>query len=307
MLVVEMVKVLKSTINQNVVIKQDISADIPFVMGDAAQIHEIVMNLLTNASEAIGKEHGEISVSLAKSDITADQSYKDHLGKVIPPGRYVCMEVTDNGCGMDDETKQRIFEPFYSTKFAGRGLGMSAVLGIVTSHKGALQLSSRPGQGTSIKVYLPVQTVHTGDFAEDESVRQVAPTQWQGSGTILLVEDEEHILFVTKTVLKALGFRVIEATNGREALELYHKNAADIRLVVTDIGMPIMDGYDLFHELKKINPDLPIVISSGFGDAAVTSRIPREKIAGLLSKPYNFDHFREVLTSVLVGSAAEGR
>jgi CheY-like chemotaxis protein len=296
MLVVEMVKVLKSTINQNVVIKQDISADIPFVMGDAGQIHEIVMNLLTNASEAIGEEHGEISVSLAKTDITADQSCKDHLGKVIPPGLYVCMEVTDNGCGMNEQTQQRIFEPFYSTKFAGRGLGMSAVLGIITSHKGALQLSSRPSLGTSIKVYLPVQT---GDFAVDEAIPQAAPVPWRGSGTILLVEDEEHILLITKTILKAVGFKVIEATNGREALELYHKNAADIRLVVTDMGMPIMDGYDLFHELKKISPDLPIIISSGFGDAVVTSRIPREHIAGLLSKPYNFDHLREVLTTVL--------
>jgi DNA-binding NtrC family response regulator len=116
---------------------------------------------------------------------------------------------------------------------------------------------------------------------------------------ILLVDDEEQIIIIMKTMLKALGFKVIETSNGREALELYQKNSADIRLVITDLCMPIMDGYELFGELKKIRPDLPIIISSGCGDATVTSRIPRENIAGLLSKPYNFEHLREVLMGVL--------
>jgi CheY-like chemotaxis protein len=202
---------------------------------------------------------------------------------------------------MDEETKWRIFEPFYTTKFTGRGLGMSAVLGIITAHKGALQLFSQPGQGTTFKVYLPVQGgEQTGEERHELSA---ASGQWQRSGTILLVEDEDQVRFIAATMLKKLGCTVLEAANGREALELYRENAADIILVITDMGMPIMDGYELFRELKNLQPELPIIISSGFGDAVVTSRIPRENIAGLVSKPYNYDLLREVMRNA-VGETA---
>jgi len=221
----------------------------------------------------------------------------DHLGKTITPGRYVSLEVSDTGCGMNSETRQRIFEPFYTTKFTGRGLGTSAVLGIITAHKGALQLTSQPGKGTTFTIYLPIAT---GEPIGDESSEQVASTPWQGSGTILLVEDEVQVRLVAKAMLEALGFNVIEASNGREALNLYQNKAADITLVLTDIGMPVMDGYALFRELKLLKRDLQIIISSGFGDTVVTTRIPGEEIAGLVSKPYRFDQLRDVLKSVEV-------
>jgi len=292
----EMVKMLKATISQNVVIKTRLSTDIPGITADASQLRQIIMNLIINASEAIGEAQGEILVSLATTAVKKGQKEKDYLGSVIPAGRYICLEVSDTGCGMDDETIKRIFEPFYTTKFTGRGLGMSAVLGIIRSHKGALQLSSKPGRGTIIKVYLPVQI---GDFTGAESLQHIASEPWQGSGTVLLVEDEELIILLANAMLKELGFKVIEASNGKEALEKYQKNADVITLVVTDIGMPVMDGYELFRELKKLNPPLPIIISSGFGDEVVTSRIPREDIAGMVSKPYRFDQLRDVLKGVV--------
>jgi CheY-like chemotaxis protein len=173
---------------------------------------------------------------------------------------------------------------------------MSATLGIITAHKGALQLSSRQGLGSTFKIYLPAQN---SDAADHETLRQAVQTPWQGSGTILLVEDEEQVMHVARAMLEALGFTVVEACNGKEALELYRKNAADIMLVITDIGMPVMDGYALFRELKLLNPLLPIIISSGYGDAEVSSRIAHADIAGLFSKPYNFDKMREVLQSVV--------
>jgi CheY-like chemotaxis protein len=213
------------------------------------------------------------------------------------------LEVVDSGCGMDSETRQRIFEPFYSTKFTGRGLGMSAVLGIIRSHKGALQLFSQPGQGSTFKVYLPVFNDGVCDVV---SCQRVVQPPWQGSGTILLVEDEEQLLHVVKAILKSMGFSVIEASNGKLALEVYQKYAAEISLVLTDIGMPVMDGYGLFRELKKLDPKLPIIISSGFGDAEVTAHIPGDQIAGLVSKPYNFDQLREVLKSVVEGRGDRG-
>jgi len=290
------VRTLKAAIPQNVVIKLDCT-DTPLIGGDASLLGQIVMNLIVNASEAIGEAQGEIRVSLATTEIRAGFSDKDHLGRIIPAGVYVCLEISDTGCGMDDEIKRRIFEPFYTTKFTGRGLGLSAALGIILSHQGALQLFSQPGKGTTIKIYLPVYK----EAPEEESDQQASFAPWQGSGTVLLVDDEEHVIFVAKTMLEELGFSVIDASNGKEALELYRMNAEKITLVVTDIGMPVMDGYALFSELKKINPELPIIISSGFSDTVVTLRIAVENIAGFISKPYSFEQLRDALKSV-VGS-----
>ena len=297
LLVDEMVKMLRSSLPQNTSIKTALSANIPSIKGDESQLRQIVMNLIINASEAIGNEHGEISVSLAKIKVMAGKSYDDYNGKAIPPGEYVCLEVTDNGCGMDEETKWRIFEPFYTTKFTGRGLGMSAVLGIIMSHGGALQLFSQLGHGTTFKVYLPVQKDASIEDSNMEQIVQTPP--WQGSGTILLVEDEDQVRKIARLMLLKLGFTVIEASNGKEALELYQKNTVEITLIVTDMGMPVMDGYELFYELKQLKPELPIIISSGFGDSDIHSRIAKEDIAGMITKPYTPDELREVLKNVI--------
>jgi PAS domain S-box-containing protein len=296
--VTEMTKMLQSTISQNVGIKSELSADVPCVTGDVSQIRQVVMNLIINAAEAIGDAQGEVRVSLSMKVLTTDGPEKDYHGKIVPHGRYAFLEVADTGCGMSDETYNRLFEPFYSTKFTGRGLGMSAVLGIIQKHNGVLQISSELGKGTTFKIFLPVQIK---DCAGEESLQQISSTPWQGSGTILLVEDEEQVKLVAKAMLEALGFTVIEASNGLEALELYQKNATDINLVVTDMGMPVMDGYQLFSELKALSPNLPIIISSGFGDTVVEARIASEDIAGSISKPYSFDRLRQVLEKVVGG------
>jgi len=295
-LVDEMVQMLKATISQNVVIKTVLSTDVPVIYGDASQLRQIVMNLIINASEAIGDVQGIIQVSLAREAINAGQAVVDHLGKVIPPGCYARLEISDTGCGMDDETKRRIFEPFYTTKFTGRGLGMSAVLGIIKAHNGAMQLVSKPGEGSVFTIYLPIEP---SEAAEDESCDQPISAEWQGSGTILLVEDELQVQLVAKAMLENMGFSVIEASNGQEALELYRNNAAEISLVISDIGMPVMDGYVLFRELKLLKRDLPIIISSGFGDTVVARRIPSGEIAGLVSKPYRYDTLMGVLRGVV--------
>ncbi|MDD2898136.1 MAG: response regulator [Desulfuromonadaceae bacterium] len=299
-LVFEMVKMLKASLPHNSVIKLESPPNIPQMSGDASQIRQIVLNLIVNASEAIGDSQGEILVSISKIAITQQSKPAlDHQGKAISPGWYTCLEVTDNGCGMSNETRQRIFEPFYTTKFTGRGLGMSAVLGIITSHGGALQLFSQSGQGTTFKIYLPIPDVES---AGNNAVQEALPTPWTGHGTVLLIEDEDRLMLIAKAFLLNLGFTVIEASNGKEALELYHKNSSDISLVVTDVGMPTMNGYELFIELKKLKPELPIIISSGFGDEDISSNLFRRDIAGLISKPYRFDQFRDVLRRVVEGT-----
>ena len=296
-LVDDLVKMLKSTIAQNVVIQFVPSTNIPSIKADANQISQIVINLIINASEAIGNAEGKILVLLNKSFIKAGKQSRDHLGLAIPSGNYVCLEVIDSGCGMDNETKQRLFEPFFTTKFTGRGLGMPAVLGIIAKHNGALQLFSEPGKGTTFKFFLPAQASDNTENHQEQQLNDLEP--WQGSGTILLVEDEERVAFIAKTMLEGLGFSVLEAVNGKEALELYQKKAANITLVITDIGMPVMNGYALYNELRKLNPELPVIISSGFGDKAISSTIDLEGAAGLLSKPYSLEKLRHVLKRVV--------
>ncbi|NTV50654.1 MAG: response regulator [Geobacteraceae bacterium] len=296
-LINDMVSMLKSTIAQNVVIQFVPSPHIPSIKADANQIGQIVMNLIINASESIREAEGKVLVLLDKSTIKADEPVRDHLGASIPAGNYVCLEVIDSGCGMDNETKERLFEPFYTTKFTGRGLGMSAVLGIIAKHNGALQLSSAPGKGTTFKVFLPAQGVDYTENKQDQQTEVLEP--WQGSGTIMLVEDEEDVRLIAKTMLEGLGFCVLEAVNGKEALELYRKKAAEITMVITDIGMPVMNGYALINELRKLNPELPVIISSGFGDKTIASKIKLEGTAGLLSKPYSFGRLRNVLKRAL--------
>ena len=291
----EMVKMLKTTISQNVVINSSISPDIETINGDDSQIRQVVMNLIINAAESIGEAQGTVQISLAKKEIKEGLLEKDYLGKSVPVGEYITLKVTDNGCGMDDETKNRVFEPFYTTKFTGRGLGMSAVLGIITAHNGAIQLTSESGKGTTFCVYLPIQLKKS---ATESSLKQVATEQWLGSGTILLVEDEEHVKSIAIALLENLGYTVIDASNGREALELFHNNIADISLVITDMDMPVMGGCELFRELKNLKPELPIIISSGFSDADITAKIAREEISAMINKPYSFDLLRNVLQRV---------
>jgi PAS domain S-box-containing protein len=298
-----MVRMLRSTLGQNAVIRFDRTADIFLLMGDSGQLRQVVMNLIINASEAIGEAQGEIRVALDCRRLEAESPVVDHLGKEIPAGVYACLEVSDNGCGMDEETRLRIFEPFFSTKFSGRGLGMSAVLGIINTHGGALQLESHPGQGTRFRIYLPVQEEES---AEAGSVPEpAAPAPFQGNGKVLLVEDEPMVRGLAATMLKKLGYEVVEAADGKEGLERYREGGGRFRFVVTDLGMPVMDGYQMFRELKRLDPALPVVITTGFGDVDVTSRISGEDIAGFISKPYNFLQLKEALGKVVLPAVPE--
>lgn len=295
-LVDEMVQMLRSTIPQNAVITIDCQSNFLNMLGDKNQINQIIMNLIINASEAIGEAQGEIKVALTTREVTLKQPEIDYLGREIRPNYYACLEVTDNGDGMDEETTKRIFEPFYTTKFMGRGLGMSAVLGIVTTHNGSLLLTSQVGLGTSFRILFPLQPSESVDDKAQIPVHTF--TLVPMNSTILLVEDEEQVSIIASKMLNKLGFTVMEAANGVEAIETYQKYATDIKLVITDIGMPFMDGYELIPRLKSLNPALPIVVSSGFSEQTITSRISRDELAGFICKPYNIDNVINVLMSL---------
>lgn len=297
----DMVRMLKSSISKNVTILLDSSDDATCICGDSSQIGQIVMNLIINAAEAIGESaHGTVSISLAAAPFPSGHPERDYHGKPIPPGRYLCLEVTDSGCGMVEETSRRIFEPFFTTKSTGRGLGMSAVLGIISSHNGALQLLSRHGRGTTFKVFLPVP--EQGPAASEKLQDGADDSSWRVNKTILLVDDEDQLLSIAKSMLERQGFTVFTAVDGLDALDVYQKNAASIDLVLTDISMPQMDGYELVRELNMLNPGLPIIVSSGFGEKTVAAQLEQNIIAAMIGKPYRFDKLLETLENVVRNS-----
>ncbi|MFA7059718.1 MAG: response regulator [Pedobacter sp.] len=296
LLVDENVKMLRSAIKKNVNFELDLKYDVPEISGDSAQIQQVVMNLIINAAEAIGDENGTINITLKKTTVSTDQADKDFWGNAIHAGNYACLTVSDSGCGMTVETQKRIFEPFYTTKFTGRGLGMSVVLGIIKSHDGSLQLSSMPGVGTTFKIFLPLTAVP--DILETkltfDSVSSV-----KARGAILLVDDEEELRIIGTSLLKAMGYSVMIAPDGREALEIYHEQRAGIDLILLDLLMPEMGGVHMYRRLREISPSLPIIVCSGYSVEEILEDIYSDKYSAVIQKPYNPDQLRNTLMKLL--------
>jgi two-component system, cell cycle sensor histidine kinase and response regulator CckA len=302
-LVNDLVKMLSSGIKKNVTIDLHLGG-VLVIISDSSQIQQIVMNLIINAAEAIGDNIGTIRISVTKVEITAEKPETDVTGKTIPAGRYVCLEVSDNGCGMNKETQDRIFEPFYTTKFAGRGLGMSSTLGIIKSHDGALQLSSKPDAGSTFRVYLPMPTFP--DTAE------IIPAPWenpyiQGNGTVLLVDDEKDLRVLGPIRLKAIGFSALTASNGREALEIYRERGDEIDLVLLDLLMPEMDGIETYHRLREISRTIPIVFCSGCRIEELPSGILDDEHTDFLKKPFKPEQLQNTFAYCIVRTACHDR
>lgn len=289
-------EMLKSAIKTNVSVELDLKWDVPELTGDNVQIQQIVMNLILNAAEAIGDKSGTIRVTLKNTHIQAGQSDTDFMGNIIPANKYACLEVSDTGCGIDKENERRIFEPFYTTKSAGRGLGMSAVLGIVNSHDGALRLTSSPGIGTTIQVYFPLPDKECS--IETTQASGFNPSA-KASGTVLLVDDEVAMRVIGSALLNAMGFSTITASNGREALEIYNLRKNEVDLILMDLIMPEMGGIDLYRMLREISPSIPVVICSGFGVDGTLEEIACDEHAAVVQKPYKSDQLQDTLISLL--------
>ncbi|MHB1025333.1 MAG: response regulator, partial [Desulfobacteria bacterium] len=249
------------------------------------------------ASEAIGDRSGVITVSVGAIQCGEEYLKESELQDSLPPGLYVRLEVTDTGIGMDAGTRSRIFEPFFSTKFTGRGLGLAAVLGIVRSHKGALKVYSEPGKGTTFKILFPALT--EGEDATRS--RESSPlADWRGKGTILLVDDEESLIALGARMLEHLGFTVLTAADGRQAVNLYRERGKEIDLVLMDLTMPHMDGAEAFAELRRLNPEVRVVLASGYAEEDVSSRFEgKKRPAGVMQKPYTLASLREALAGLM--------
>jgi PAS domain S-box-containing protein len=279
-LIEEMGPMLEVSISKKAMLHYNLTRPLPLVEADATQLRQIIMNLVINAAEAIGDASGIIAVSTGCME--CDEEYlRDALFTgPLPAGPYVCLEVIDTGCGMDRETQAKIFDPFFTTKFTGRGLGMAAVLGIIRGHRGAIRIQSEPGKGSRFTVLFPA-----GAESVEEAGVESEAGPWQGSGLVLLVDDEEGVRTIGSEMLSALGFDVITAVDGRDALQKFREHR-DIGMVILDLTMPQMDGEQCFRELKAMDPTLRIFMSSGFSEHDVTTKFAGKGLAGFIPKPY---------------------
>jgi PAS domain S-box-containing protein len=281
-LVRESTQLLKLSISKSTSLELALSAPHATVEADATQLQQVVMNLVLNASEACADHHGLVRVTTGVAAVSHEELRDAFLEPDLPGGNYVFVEVADNGSGMSTETLARIFDPFFTTKFTGRGLGLSAVLGIVRGHSGAIRVDSAPGRGTKFRVLLPE---NAGEVRSVESSRR--PPEAAGSGRVLVVDDEEIVRTVTARVLTALGYTVITAADGREAVDTLRASREPVDAVLMDLTMPKLDGVAALEELRRLRSDLPVILMSGYNEQDAVARFAAAGLAGFLQKPFS--------------------
>jgi len=282
----EMSQLLEASLSKSAIVRFDLAESLPLITGDATQIRQVIMNLMTNASDAIGDRNGVISLRTCAVECDRIELSQGYASEELPEGAYVCIEVEDTGVGMDEETASRIFDPFFTTKFTGRGLGLAAVLGIVRAHKGTISVESSAGTGTTIRVLIPVSTEDDAVTAVHEAATESRSPWDAAGGTVLLVDDEPTVRRVTQKMLERAGFDVVTASDGLKAIDAYRKHSANIVCVLLDLTMPNMGGEETFRELRKLDPNLRIILSSGYGEKEITNRFVGKGLAGFIQKPY---------------------
>jgi PAS domain S-box-containing protein len=296
-LVEETAHLLKVSIGKKLALNFNFHRDLPAIQADPTQIRQIIMNLVINASDAIGDGVGEISLTTGVVHMDGKANGPNALlgSPELKEGSYVFLEVADTGCGMSAETQAKIFDPFFTTKFTGRGLGLSSVLGIVRSHKGALKLVSEPGLGTTFTLLFPPATGDT-DLAEAEKAPKSA---WRGSGSVLVVDDEEPVRNTAASMLKHLGFEVVLAVDGAEGVEVFRATPERFTLALIDLTMPRMEGRAAFAEMRSIRGDLPVILMSGFNEHEGSRQFPAQSTAGFLQKPFGVEDLTHAVQGVL--------
>ena len=297
-LVSEISGLIAISISKKANMHYDLAPNLPHVNADMAQLQQVIMNLIINASEALAGETGDISVKTGL--VTCESEYLQSLiiENELPPGDYVFIEVSDTGAGIEKDTLAKIFDPFFTTKFTGRGLGLSAVQGIVRGHKGAIKIYSEPGKGTTFKVLLPASE----KIAAAPAPKETAPDEtWRGSGTILLIDDEEGVRKVGRQLLEKCGFSVITANDGLDGVEKFRVNAETITCVLCDVTMPRMDGYECFHRMRQIKPGALVILMSGYSEQDAMQRYEGGEAPGFVGKPFQLKELRESVRKAIEG------
>lgn len=282
-----MMGLMGSTISKLADLQTELAAGLPAIEVDPSHLQQVVMNVVTNASEALGQEPGTIWLRTGLIELTPELLRTNQLGGAPTPGDYVYLEVEDTGCGMDRETLSRLFEPFFSTKFVGRGLGMASVQGIVRGHRGALFVESAPGKGTRIQICFPKSHATLPERDHAPAVTQSLERPQRSTPLVLLVDDEALIRDLGTRILGRNGFEVITAQNGREAVELFSEDPDRYQCVILDLTMPEMDGRAAYEEMQRVRRDVPVVLCSGYDQKEVTERFSGLGVKAFLAKPYN--------------------
>lgn len=292
-MVKEMTELLQASVTRKSRLVFETSGEAPIIYADVAQINQVIMNLVINASEAINHSSGEIRICTAIVECSSDELRSQYIDSELPSGRYACLEVSDNGCGMSEDTLERLFDPFFTTKFTGRGLGMSAILGIVRSHMGTLKVCSKPGEGSVFRIYFPVaESCLVKTLKENHDERILIPS----GAMVMVVDDEESVRKVVQKVLEILGLKVILAADGVEAVEIFRQNRESIELVLLDLTMPRKDGYETLLELRSLKPDLRIIVASGYGEHELQKKFGSRSRLGFINKPYSIELIKNELS-----------
>jgi len=292
---------LRAAMPKHVAMETDLPFPGPTLSADAGRIPQVLTNLVTNAWESFGCESGAIHLrveTVFSADIPSTNRFP--IGWQPHDNAYACLEVADAGCGIADADIEKIFDPFFSSKFTGRGLGLSVVLGIVRAHGGAITVESEPGQGSVFRVFLPLS-------AEDIPRQPEKPSkarELEGGGTVLLVEDEEMLRNMAEAMLTRLGFAVLSAGDGVEALEMFRRHQGEIRCVLSDLTMPLMNGWELLDAMRRLDPGIPVVLASGYDKAHVMAGHHSEWPQAFLSKPYQIEELGDAIRHALTAHAS---
>jgi nitrogen-specific signal transduction histidine kinase/CheY-like chemotaxis protein len=273
-----------------VTITRKLAPDLPPVEADPGQMEQVMLNLLVNAWQAMSRQG---DMTLASEAVTLSGPFCE--SHKLRPGRYVHLSLTDTGKGMDEATLARIFEPFFTTKDVGQGtgLGLATVYAIIKQHRGIIRVDSQPGQGATFHIFLPVsaKAAAAGPTREDTVLR--------GSGTVLLVDDEDSVRLVAGRILQQLGYQVLSAENGLQALEIYPRERDRIDLVILDMLMPGMGGPETFQKLKEIDPGVRVLLSSGYSLDGEAQQVMAAGARGFIQKPYRLVALSHKVAEVL--------
>ena len=281
-LVFGLLDLCRSSLPSNATLRTELARDLPPVEADAVQLRQVVLNLVSNAGEALAGEAGSVTLRVGRARVEAGD-LTDAIGAPeLGAGEYACLEVSDTGMGIAAENQAHLFEPFFTTKFTGRGLGLAAVLGIVRSHRGAIQLESQSGAGASFRVLLPLQAEGT----RSEPVPSERAAAENGTGHVLVIDDDDAILRLMQVFLEDAGFEVTTVLGGRAGTEAVRRTPERFDGVVLDLVMPDFSGARVFEEIRQIRPDLPVILVSGYAEEAARSLLGDGSSASFLHKPF---------------------
>jgi len=294
-LVADIGQLLAVSVSKNARLVYDCAKDLPSVEADAGQLRQVVMNLILNASDAVRAEGGTITVRTSSVDLDRARLARTFVDDSLPAGQYIAFEVADDGPGMSEEVRNRVFEPFFTTKFSGRGLGLAAVLGIVRGHRGAIDVESHPGRGTTFRVFLPVSMQASVPISADSPERQAPSSIWH----VLVVDDEAPVRQVVADIIGSEGHAVTAAASAAEALEAVKRAKGRFDMVLLDLTMPDMNGHECLIALRELDPDLRVVLTSGYSEIDARDQIGGQPLAGFLKKPYDAATLLECLRTSL--------